>query len=71
MVGEQCLTSVDRTSGDDIGYSVALRMKLFVLRVEILIHTNIKAENLVGLRVGLRNDCLCRTSVWTRESVRV
>ena len=68
MVGEQCLTSVDRTSGDDIGYSVALRMKLFVLCVKILIHRNVKAENFVGLRVGLRNDRFGRACVGTGES---
>ena len=62
------MTSVDRTSSDDIGYSVALCMKLFVLRVEILIHTNMKAENFVGLRVGLRNDRFGRACVGTGES---
>ena len=65
------MTSVDGTSGDDIGYSVALCIKLFVLCVEILIHINMKAENLVGLRVGLGNDCLGRAGVWTGESDRV
>ena len=62
------MTSVNRTSGDDIGYLVALRMKLFILHFEILIHANMKAENFVGLGVGFGNDCLGRAGVWTGES---
>ena len=71
MVGEQCLTSVDGASGDDIGYSMALCMKLFVLHVKILIHANMKAKNFVGLGVGFGNDYLGRAGVWTGESDRV